>query len=231
MPIGTEWEDVSNAVRRVLKTAPTILMEHEPGTVDRMRRLGLLAPDKSVVWMDGGELEVAKACIGRGESIALVAATGIPGFVDPGWEVMDHWAQHWWKTVDIEPVGMSSALDAALAVVGVDVRSFRFGGHFPEHYRRVVRFSRDPQIYYVRGQALLQFVGVVRRWRWSFRRLILLSNVRKRGMQRHWVIGPNGALPSDLKDDPKNDVVAVILGYSGGILVHTFRELYTRLRS
>ncbi len=212
MPIGTEWSDLSDAAREVLSTVDHLLIEHAPGTVDRMRRLGLLAPDREVIWMDGSELEVAKACIGRGESIALVAATGLPGFVDPGGLIMDHWASHWWQTVDVVPVGMSSALDAALAMAGRDIRSFRFGGHFPENFSPVMRPSEAPQVYYVRGNALKRFVAECVGWRLNFRRLLLFANIRKRGQARHWVLEVGQPLPADLIDDPKMDLVAVLTG-------------------
>ena len=212
MPIGTEWDDLSDAAREVLATVDNLLIEHEPGTVERMRRLGLLSVDREVFWMDGTELEVAKACIGRGESIALVAATGIPGFIDPGGQIMDHWASHWWQTVDVVPVGMSSALDAALAMAGRDICSFRFGGHFPENHSPVQRPSEAPKVYYVRGNALNRFVAECRGWRLNFRRLLLFGNLRKRGQARHWVLEVGRPLPVDLVDDPTLDLVAVLIG-------------------
>lgn len=223
MPIGTEWTEVSEAAREVLRTVDTLLMEHEPRTVERMRRLDLLSAEREVLWMDGTELAVAQACIERGESLALVAATGIPGFVDPGWKVMDHWASHWWRTVDVVPVGMSSALDAALAMAGRDIRAFWFGGHFPEHHRPVRRPGHDPQVFYVRGGSLGTFVAQCRGWRLNFRRLLLFANVRKRGQARHWVIDVGRPLPEGLVDDPEMDLVAVLLGEPW------YQNLYRRL--
>lgn len=213
MPIGTNWADLTDGAREVLATCPNLFLERAPRKVDQMLDRGLIPPDVPLRYMDGNELQEVGACLDRGEDVALVAATGMPCFFDPGWVVLDDWLERRFGEVDVVPVGMSSALDAALALSGLDFEAFRFGGHYPEKYRRTWRIlpGGTALVYYVRGEALTDFVREMRRSvRW-IHRIALFGDLRKGARERIWVVrGNRGPLPADLVDDPRADVVAVV---------------------
>lgn len=213
MPIGTNWADLTDGAREVLATCPNLFLERAPKKVDQMIDRGLIPPDVPVHWMDGDEVHDVGACLDRGEDVALVAATGMPCFFDPGWAVMDDWLERRFDQVDVVPVGMSSALDAALAMSGIDFEAFRFGGHYPEKYRRTRSLLPDGTalVYYVRGESVTDFVREIRRSvRW-IRRIVLWFDMRKGARKKVWVVrGNRGPIPDEIEDDPTADVVAVI---------------------
>jgi hypothetical protein len=97
-------------------------------------------------------------------SFAVLSDRGLPCFLDPGLEITQYLFSKYSDEVELVPLGISSALDGAIVLSGVDCTNFMFLGHYPEQYCLDVDFSSSkmPVIFYVRGDSLVPFVEEVR---------------------------------------------------------------------
>jgi hypothetical protein len=156
-PIGDRLEDLAVVVVKQLRQAQYLVFEERGGYPERLAALDMLAPDAVCVYLTDPEaINTATSWLQAGHSVTLTASSGLPCFVDPGGALVDWALDQGPSRVRVEPLGVSSALDAILCVSGVNLHSFHFAGHLPEHVRwpRLTRRQRVPIALYVRGEAL-----------------------------------------------------------------------------
>lgn len=156
-PIGDRLEDLSVAAVKHLQRARHLVLEERGAYHDRLRERGMLQPDVQVVFLeDEGAVAQALAWLQAGLPVTLTASSGLPCFVDPGGALVDWALDQPPDQIAVEPVGVSSALDAILCVAGVNLHAFYFAGHLPEHLRWPdgIGALRVPIALYVRGEAL-----------------------------------------------------------------------------
>lgn len=211
MPIGDHMDDLSVAAVRLLPTLDELFVEPDDVGIDHLRKHKLIT-DRHRVHHLGQGTERARALVEAGTPFAILASSGIPCFVDPGHEIVDDLLDHYADRVELVPIGMSSALDAALTASGLDIQRFVFVGHFPQCYRfdaDVVRLDL-PLVAFVRGSAVREWVARVDAEVPRFRRHLLLRDVRKRTRSRMWVLRQGAPIPDGLVDDPGADFVAVV---------------------
>lgn len=211
MPIGDYDQEISPAAREVLGQVHDLFLEPDDAGIARLRRLNLLTDAHRIHRAD---TDVAKigALVDKRHPFAILASSGIPGFVDPGHQLVDVLLEHHVDDVELVPVGMSSALDVALCASGIDIQRFIFVGHYPECYRfdrRVVGLGL-PLVAFVRGNAIRAWVTLIQRRVPRLHRQLLFRDVRKRGRSHTWIVRGKDALPADLVDDPHADFVVVV---------------------
>lgn len=213
-PIGDVLSDLAIDGLRLLRTVPTIVLEAEDGFSARLRKKGVLGPQQEVLSLEDPEPTIARALevLDGGGDVVLTASSGVPCFVDPGAELVDAVLRTRLDRVELVPVGLSSALDAGLALAGQSLDAFTFGGHYPEHHLLgpALLASPLPLVFYVRGPALGRFVRRVRGesaappWR-----MLLLKDVRKKGLSKVILLGADDPAPAD--GGAHEDWVAVVL--------------------
>ncbi len=212
MPIGDHIDDLSIAGLRALQKTKHLFLEADDELPGRLRKHKVLT-DQCVTFMSDMPAALAEAerLIAAGESFALLASSGIPCFVDPGHQIVLHVLERANDAVELVPLGMSSALDAALTLCGTDIQQFIFAGHYPEAYLldRSAIDQQLPLFMYVRGSAVRAFVRDTLERAPHCWRFWLFKDIRKRSRSSIRLI--RGKLPDDLVDDPQADYVAVIL--------------------
>ncbi len=213
-PIGDTLSDLSIDGLRLMRTVPTIVLEADDGYARRLREKGVLNAKQEVLTMEDAGPTIARALdvLDGGGDVVLTASSGIPCFVDPGSRLVDEVLKSRLDTVSLVPVGASSALDAALMLSGQSLDAFTFGGHYPEHFLPLQQSSsllRLPTVYYVRGPAIVEFVQAIQGlpagppWR-----MVLLKDIRKKGMQRVEVV--HGNAPFTAETEQRHDWVVVV---------------------
>jgi 16S rRNA C1402 (ribose-2'-O) methylase RsmI len=213
MPIGDDLDEVSASVRRALLEARELFVEPEPFFLRRLQEAGLVTDRHRV--RSAAERAVGPVVadlVDRRVDFAVFSASGIPAFVDPGRYILAECLANWLEEVELVPVGMSSALDGALAMCGLDVDRFVFAGHYPENYAldRRITGSGIPIVAYVNGRAVgtwLRLVGSSRPLR--RRRHILFKDLATK-LERCRVIVVTA--DTHLADDPRANYVAVLAG-------------------
>jgi hypothetical protein len=222
-PIGDRLEDLAVAAVKQLQRARHLVLEERGAYHDRLRERGMLHPDALVVFLedrggDAGAVAQAKAWLAAGLPVTLTASSGLPCFVDPGGALVDWALEQGPDQIAVEPVGVSSALDAILCVSGVNLHAFFFAGHLPEHltWPDGIGALRVPIALYVRGEALPALAPHLARLpgRW---RLTLGEELRKRrpgAIVRHsaldWTDHPA------LQPRPGRGLVALVTPIIGG---------------
>lgn len=157
-PIGAELSDFAVGSLRALAAVRDVFVESEGRVLRELRARGVVGPDHRVFHLD--DLDAAATAMDAGRDLALVPDSGLPGLCDPGWRIVRAaWARR--EPPEMVPVGMSSALDAALAMAGVDVQGFTFAGHYPETTRLDPPPGLGPVVVYVRAGAAAAFVAAV----------------------------------------------------------------------
>jgi hypothetical protein len=213
MPIGDDLDEVSASVRRAVFEAKELFVEPEPFFLARLREAGLLTDQHRV--RSAAERTVGgivAELVDRRADFAIFSASGIPGFVDPGRHIVAECLGRWLDQVELVPVGMSSALDGALALCGLDVDRFVFAGHYPENYALDWRITWNglPIVAYVNGRAVeswLARVGSSRPLR-SRRHILFKDLATKLDRCRVIPVTDDTRLP----DDPRANYVAVLAG-------------------
>ncbi len=213
MPIGDHIDDLSIAGLRVLQKTKHLFLEADDELPGRLREHKVLADHHRLTFMSDMPAALAEAerLIAAGETFALLASSGMPCFVDPGHQIVLHVLERAGDTVELVPLGMSSALDAALTLCGTDIQQFIFAGHYPEAYLldRSAIEQQLPLLMYVRGSAVRAFVRDTLALAPQCWRLWLFKDIRKRSRSSIRLV--QGVLPDDLIDDPQADYVAVVL--------------------
>ena len=209
-------EDMSVAAIRLMPTLKHVFVEPDDVVIPHLRKHKVITDQHTVHHTDVG-LELARELIESRTPFAIIASSGIPCFVDPGHEIVNDVLERYADRVELIPIGLSSALDAALTCSGLDIQRFIFAGHYPQ----CVRFDdaiialRLPIVAFVRGSAVREWVARVDAEVPRFQRHLLLRDVRKRSRSAMWVLRKGGPVPDELVDDPQADFVAVI-AISGG---------------
>jgi len=213
-PIGNHFTDFSFAGLHAIEKLKHLFVEAEDSFLGRMRARGLITPSHQVYVLDDAEAcadraaALAESCV----SFGLLASSGVPCFVDPGHQVVARLLDHHLHQVEFVPVGMSSALDAALAMTGQDIQRFVFGGHSPECYtlNATVLGTGLPLIYFVRGPGIRALLGELAAHGAAVDRVLLFKDIRKKS--RFTVTLLHDASPPDgLVEDTDADYVMVIL--------------------
>lgn len=210
-PIGDHRSDFSVAGLRALEKLEHLFVEDVPEFIAHMRDSNVFTDRHRLHMIGASSADDAIALVDAGTPFAIMAASGLPGFIDPGHEIAAALLSRALDRVELVPIGMSSALDAALCITGIDVRGFVFLGHFPEHHLPI-EFPDDPRVpvvAFVRGEALAAFGDAVNRHARSGALLVLLREIRKKGRSRV-TAHPAGPDAPPLEDDPGADYVAVV---------------------
>ena len=209
-PIGDHLSDLSVAATRTLRKVRHLFVEAEDAYLERLRQHGIIGPEHILHLLDQPHLEQVKELLAAHESFALLPSSGIPCFVDPGREIVDLCLGEYLDEVELVPVGMSSALDAALSACGADVTFFRFNGHYPEQFLAPEQDgAMVPLVYFVRGHALTSFVDEIVGKLSPVRRVVVLKDMRKKGRSRIFVLTAEGGQEAP-EVAPDADLVCVI---------------------
>jgi 16S rRNA C1402 (ribose-2'-O) methylase RsmI len=198
-PIGDILSDFSVSALEIIKRTRILLMEdigvENPEVLyNRLRAKGVITTEHEVHLISdrkgaGFPLERIDEWVRAGRSFAILADKGLPCFLDPGIEIVQHLMAHHEQAVDLIPIGASSALDGGIALSGVDCTRFLFWGHFPGSpplERHLLR-TGIPVILYVQGDSLVDFVKHAKKMLGRgarHHRLTVLSNIRQR--QSRW---------------------------------------------
>lgn len=173
-PIGDHITDISIAVTRLIGQLEMLIVENigtvgEDDLIGRLRAMGIVSAGQQLVGLSGlDHHEVCPPCVDQfvkdRKSFGMIADKGLCCFVDPGRSVVRHLLDNYSDTVELVPVGASSAMDAAIMISGVNCTNFVFMGHYPEsHHWFPEMVSRGvPTIAYVRGDSLKAFWLAVR---------------------------------------------------------------------
>jgi 16S rRNA C1402 (ribose-2'-O) methylase RsmI len=213
-PIGDHFTDFSFAGLRAIERLEHLFVEADDAFLERMRARGLIT-ERHQVYLLGdtdGCVTQAAALVEAGSSFGILASSGIPCFVDPGHQVVAQLLDHHLPQMEFVPVGMSSALDAALAMSGRDIQRFIFGGHAPECYTLddAILAPGLPLIYFVRGPGIRALLNELRTLGAAAGRVLLFKDIRKKSRFTVTVL-PNATPPKGLVESDDADYVMVIL--------------------
>lgn len=191
-PIGDYLQDMSVAAFHALRAVRHLFVEADDAFVARLREQQLVGQAHRVYSLETDQLGRAGELLEAGEPFALLASSGIPCFLDPGRHIVRLCLDRYLDRVELVPVGLSSALDAALCMCGVDVDRFHFNGHYPEHYafEDPLPERSVPLVYFVRGPAVNAFVRDALRAVPDVLRIVVLKDVRKKQRARVVVLEP-----------------------------------------
>jgi len=194
-PIGDFFGDLSVNALQTLRRIRVVFVEDtgfdvEDLLVEKLRAKGILTEEHKLIPIAGPDdsrrqLPLVDKLIREGTSFAILADRGLPCFIDPGTEIVNHVIEKHQGEVDLVPIGASSAMDAAIAMSGVNCTRFTFLGHYPQDHGLDRDFLRlgVPIVIYVRGDSLVSFVESLRarlgRKAGSFQ-LTIFSNIRQR---------------------------------------------------
>lgn len=205
-PIGDYMQDMSVAALHALKTLRHLFLEADDGFAARLREQGLVGDQHRIYYLDEPQVERAKELIAAAEPFGVLASSGIPGFLDPGREIVDLCLDQHLSEVELVPLGVSSALDAALCMCGVDLDLFHFNGHYPERYvfESLADTPELSVVYFVRGGSIQAFLREADEQISGVRRVLCFKDVRKKQRARTFVVRPTdlqqGELPADEAD-------------------------------
>ncbi len=189
--------------------------------VEKLRAKGILTEEHKLIPIAGPDdsrrqLPLVDEMIREGTSFAILSDRGLPCFIDPGTEIVNHVIEKHTGSMELVPIGASSAMDAAIAMSGVNCTRFIFLGHYPQDHG----LDRDflslgvPAVIYVRGDSLVSFIESLRtrlgRKAGAFR-LTVFSNIRQRlhsGLRRFKLSEPteNFAVFSPDDDSPADGI-------------------------
>lgn len=215
-PIGDSFGDFSLAGLQIIEAVTHLFAEADDAFIARMRKGDRITAQHEVYFLSGEatadgpfdrEACPAKASelVRAGKSFAILASSGLPCFVDPGFDVVNRLLQQHMDEVELVPVGMSSAMDAALSMSGVDIQQFVFLGHVPEYYSIGPEFFAHgfAVVYYVRGPALAALLGEVGKLNLKIDRIMIFKDIRKKSRSRVFLrhdtdLPPGASLESDV---------------------------------
>ncbi|MFH2005696.1 MAG: hypothetical protein ABI333_03805 [bacterium] len=223
-PIGDHFTDFSFAGLRALEKVEHLFLEAPDEFLERMRTRGLIRESHHVHFLTEPDacVERASALVEEGTPFGILASSGVPCFVDPGHQIVERLLERHLDAVELVPVGMSSALDAALAMTGKDIQRFLFLGHVPECYELDASYlaHRLPLVYFVRGPAVPALLSRFGELGASVERLLLFRDIRKKGRFTLTILRTTDP-PEDLVVTEDADYVVVLVPrsyvFTGGL--------------
>ena len=210
-PIGSYLSDMAVSSLGRLGRLRHVFIESEGRLIGDLRARGTLTDRHRLHVIDGGSADLAERLVEEGEPFALLADSGTPCFVDPGHRILRRLLDRHLEAIRLVPLGMSSALDAALACCGLDIQRFAFAGHHPENVDyTLAEGHRHPVVLYLGGTRARTWTRAPERHLPGWRRITLFANLRDRSHQRiaRWERG--SPAPEWVEDDSEDDYVAVI---------------------
>jgi hypothetical protein len=207
-PIGDYMQDMSVAAIHTLRSVRHVFVEADDQFVERLRGQQILTGAHRVYSLARDQLDRARELIASEQPFAIVASSGIPCFLDPGRNIVRLCLDEHLADVELVPIGMSSALDAALCMCGTDIDRFLFNGHYPENYDLTGPFPDRavPLVYFVRGPAVTAFVRESTAAIEHIQRIVVLKDMRKKQRARVMVLHP--ARPEGLAELPVDEADA-----------------------
>jgi 16S rRNA C1402 (ribose-2'-O) methylase RsmI len=123
MPIGDELSDISCHAINILKIEKYIFCEHIANLKLLNEKFGISFKDKKIITINHEDkelkaLKLIKILISQKRDFVILGDYGIPCFCDPGAEIMDQILRNYLNQVKICPIGIASALDTALILLG-----------------------------------------------------------------------------------------------------------------
>lgn len=222
-PIGDYLSDFSLNALRLIRRLPILFVENTltPGDdlIARLKSRGLISDDQKLIELTESsigkmEIEFIDELVAARQSFGLMADRGLCCFLDPGLTVVRHLITRHADTVDLVPIGASSALDAALMISGVDCSRFVFLGHYPEvfFWPNEVIHQKIPLVAYVRGDSLCRFLDEARNEFATSSNLVLtlFRNIRGRMNRLRECFPLHHVGPSVIGDDQQNGFTAII---------------------
>lgn len=183
-PIGDLLEDFSVASLRTIKKLTYLFVEEDDNFIVRMRRKKVITDNHKLFFLNDSKTSCIHAAelIKKKQPFGIMASSGLPCFIDPGYEIINILLLNYIHEIELVPVGMNSALDAALTMTGKEIQTFLFLGHFPECYEMDAKdiSLRRPIIYFVRGPAMEEFLTKLKMLNIDVDRIMLFRNIRKR---------------------------------------------------
>lgn len=205
-PIGDYMQDMSVAAIHALRSVRHLFVEADDEFVARLREQQIIGADHKIYSLVTDQVNRAVELVEAAEPFAVVASSGIPCFLDPGRRIVRRILDRHLDQVELVPVGLSSALDAALCMCGTDIDRFHFNGHYPENYEfeDPLPDAGVPLVYFVRGPSVRAFVRDAMAAIPGIVRIVVLKDVRKKQRARVVVLRPLrdglGELPADEAD-------------------------------
>jgi 16S rRNA C1402 (ribose-2'-O) methylase RsmI len=210
VPIGSYLSDMPIASLQQIQGAKVIFIESMGRLVKKLQVKGYLTAAHRLIPMDKNSLGIAKALLERGESFAILADTGNPCFVDPGYEIVRHILDEHLDRVSLVPLGMSSALDAALSMAGLDIQKFHFCGHFPDNYIDRIQIGDSlPLVFYVAGKGVrdwLEWVDEGFQWKIT----TLYRNIRDRNGGQIYRRKRGEVWSDEIQNNPGDNYVGIV---------------------
>lgn len=179
----------------------------------KLRERGVLTDAHVVRTLHERSNPEAIALLDAGTPIVVLANTGLPCFVDPGWDIV-RWALEHLDRVEPIPLGVASAVDAALVLSGLELRQFLFLGHYPTTHTFAddLMKAQVPVLHYVLGPEIRAYLDAAKARSGRLARILVLQNVRRRTAPRIWVLpGPDCAVPDDLVGDRRDNFTVVLV--------------------
>ena len=210
-PIGSHLSDMALSSLQHLAGVRHVFIETNGRTIRKLRGAKRLTAGHTLHVIDASSPDLATQLITTGQGFAILADTGTPCFVDPGHTILDRILTRHRAQVRLVPLGMSSALDAALAMCGLDSQRFAFVGHHPENVDYTLAAGhRHPVVLYLHGGSARTWSAALSSHLPGWRRATLFCNIRNRRGMRIYRLTPGSALPDDLRDETADNYVAVI---------------------
>ncbi len=180
-PIGDYLGDLSFSSVKILKTVKHVFIEQFDGFTSRLTENKIVGEDTELLIIDSNSVQKARKLIQEGEDFAILPGSGIPSFLDPGSDIVHMIHSDFKDKVRLLPIGMSSALDAAMSISGINFQSFYFAGHYPESLLYVFSIQRvrsyEPIVFFVKKGQINDFKEKI--WKKSLhnRTLMIFKNM------------------------------------------------------
>lgn len=228
MPCGGEISDISMAALEIIPSLQHIFVETmDARVIQYLKEKHVLSPHQQLYPLGKDDLSKARELLSKRENFAIMADSGNPCFVDPGCEIVEEIFANHLESTTIVPIGMSSALDAALSMSGVDIRYFLFAGHYPENFLSLSDISSAhsmPIFFYVRGDSIEEWMEDIQT-NLPFLYVNIFLNVRDplRYQIYRWK-----NTPPTIKNDPSNNIVAMVYPHvQKRITKHWWQKLFS----
>jgi len=207
-PIGSYLSDMALASLQQIRATTHLFIESRGRFIMKLTSKGYITDKHTLIPLDGDSLAIARKLLASKNSFAILADTGNPCFVDPGYDIVRHILDECLDQVTLVPLGMSSALDAALSMAGLDIQKFVFCGHFPENHLERPPSTGVPLVYYVAGGGVFEWsrlVATASNWK----TITLFRNIRDRdgGQIYRW---KNGDVLTPPQNDSNDNYVGII---------------------
>ena len=182
-----------------IQSTRVLFIESQSRFVRKLQAKGYITAQHQLIVLDQQSCSIARGLLDQRRSFAILADTGNPCFVDPGYDIVRLILDEYLSSVSFVPLGMSSALDAALSMSGLDIQQFYFCGHFPENHLSSWPMIARPLVFYVAGKGVEEWLQWIHRTS-VWQSITLYRNIRDRngGQIFRWKRG------DPLRDRPLN---------------------------